>query len=262
MLPSEQSQASSQAVCDSNHVAKPHQDGLLTPTPAPHYKNILSTYRPTPWNSLSSMAEVAPPDHQNLPPSPVHKRKRGADTSSPESRRPKRGAVAAMAHPVDAASEYLDTADGPLPSEFTALQAATAADSGDASDPANASSTAAAALGTLYPSIHVPQSTEETFAAQAVDNDGADSYAAGDASHGDGMGLDGTGAGIAQNGSRLPKPAVGSEEWHKMRKDNHKEGECRLDPQHMAYLTRLSRASAPRDHQRGHQRACQDRAGL
>jgi len=145
-----------------------------------------------------------------------------------------------MSAPLEATGAYLEANDSShlansISADFTALQQATH-DHPDASDPANASSTAAAALGSMYPTMHVPQSTEETFAAQAAENDHhADAYnGPGDVSHNDNsMAVDTSAAslqasnGISKNfapGAHHPKPAVGSEEWHKMRKDNHKEG--------------------------------------
>ncbi|KZF22615.1 hypothetical protein L228DRAFT_129949 [Xylona heveae TC161] len=108
----------------------------------------------------------------------------------------------------------------------------------------DATSTAAAALAGIYPSITVPQSTELAFANA---NPGGDSdrhmeppFAMGehDVSHGQhpepNFNLDA----LREPGqhhirdsptSGMPnqKPAVGSEEWHKVRRDNHKEVERR-----------------------------------
>jgi bHLH factor len=166
--------------------------------------------------------------------SPAHKRKRGVDPVSPESRRSKRAAPPAAMSDSDAATAaFIENAVSATQAiqehvnveDFNALQQA-AAEHSEAADPANASSTAAAALGSMYPTLHVPQTTEETFAAQA----GADVDASFNTS-GVGDGLSGSLAsanGIHEpryGGSNNPKPAVGSEEWHKMRKDNHKEGE-------------------------------------
>jgi bHLH factor len=144
-------------------------------------------------------------------------------------------------------------ASGVNVADFNALQQAAAADHTDASDPSNATSTAQAALG-MYPTLHVPPSTEEQFSAQvAVDPD----HGHGDAfKHDTPFSTDVTqqtdplmDSAVNQNpppppnGVQThapppppharyviqpppsnPKPSVGSEEWHKMRKDNHKEG--------------------------------------
>jgi hypothetical protein len=200
------------------------------------------------------MAEIA--EHPNLPVgltgSPGQKRKRG-DQTSPGDRRSKRGApqasmAAATAAAADAFIESAaETAGGVSVADFNALQQAAAAEHSEAANPANASSTAAAALGSMYPTLHVPQSTEETFAAtHPVDADQSEDMS---------LLKDSTGATVAHpdglpslpvvgplsaptNGIRTvgqetrfqpaavqtPKPTVGSEEWHKMRKDNHKEG--------------------------------------
>jgi hypothetical protein len=104
-----------------------------------------------------------------------------------------------------------------------ALQDFTSGQNGG-NDHANASSTAAAALAGIYPTMTIPQPTDVSFATQASEdrNDGSfnmddsqqnDSYMESTPGHSGGRGSGG--------GS---KPAVGSEEWHKVRKDNHKEG--------------------------------------
>jgi bHLH factor len=128
--------------------------------------------------------------------------------------------------------------------DFSALAQATAAEHhNDTADSTSASNTAAAALN-MYPSLHVPQSTEEAFANQTTPETHHDE----DAFNGHGVNH------TPPNGLPLPpppstiqqppsngvqpeqrysappnaKPAVGSEEWHKMRKDNHKEGKSRF----------------------------------
>ncbi|KAI1393905.1 uncharacterized protein F4822DRAFT_29462 [Hypoxylon trugodes] len=195
------------------------------------------------------MADAAVADQNDFnassPTSPSQKRKRGAPDSSPDLRRAKRIPTTAMSGTPDAA--YVESAveaaqaaaQAATNADFSALQQA-AADHHDASDHANASSTAAAALGTMYPTIHVPQPTEETFAAQtaAESEHHQDSFGHNDMIHNDGL-PDTAGNGLVtpQNGVRPQpayatsasnsKPAVGSEEWHKMRKDNHKEVERR-----------------------------------
>ncbi|SPQ22864.1 b6e5442b-da3f-443b-9cb8-07f9935ea2c7 [Thermothielavioides terrestris] len=128
--------------------------------------------------------------------------------------------------------------------DFSALAQATAADHNEAPDTNNASSTAAAALN-MYPSLHVPQSTEEAFANQASSEthheESSFSNHAVSQPPSDGLPLGlppppstlphpgANGAQQEQRYSAPPnaKPAVGSEEWHKMRKDNHKEVERR-----------------------------------
>lgn len=90
---------------------------------------------------------------------------------------------------------------------------------------ANASSTAAAALAGLYPSMTIPQPTDVSFAAQTSDGERGDSSFNLDhdtnVQGGDSFNMDGVSGGRGSSS----KPAVGSEEWHKVRKDNHKEGE-------------------------------------
>ncbi|KAK0722498.1 hypothetical protein B0T26DRAFT_644238 [Lasiosphaeria miniovina] len=184
------------------------------------------------------------PDLPDVQTTPGHKRKRASDSTSPESRRNKRGApAAAMTVPDADAQAFLENTvsiaqaaqDHVNVDDFSALAQATA-DHSDAADTANASSTAAAALN-MYPTLHVPPSTEETFAAQAVadSHHHDDSFNASSVSQPDGLPMASSSSmqpnGVSQDaryglGSN-PKPAVGSEEWHKMRKDNHKEVERR-----------------------------------
>jgi bHLH factor len=127
--------------------------------------------------------------------------------------------------------------------DFSALAQATAADHNDATDAANASNTAAAALN-MYPSLHVPQSTEEAFANQATPETHHEeptfSNHAVNQPPADNRVLPPPPSTVQQpptngvqpeprySGPPNAKPAVGSEEWHKMRKDNHKEGKFPL----------------------------------
>ncbi|KAK1835181.1 hypothetical protein QBC39DRAFT_388885 [Podospora conica] len=183
------------------------------------------------------------------------KRKRNAESSSPESRR-KRGAAAATAVAANAlavsdaeAQSFLESTVGLAQAahdqvnvdDFQALQQATVDHSG-MPDNATASSTAAAAL-TIYPTLTIPQSTEETFAAHAAAEGHHDDqvYNPGSAlSPADGLPTpqmqSHSGTPMVPSSSvppeanyraHNPKPTVGSEEWHKMRKDNHKEVERR-----------------------------------
>jgi transcriptional regulator CBF1 len=183
--------------------------------------------------------------------SPGQKRKRGEQTS-PGDRRSKRTAPAAtmtsdppsyIESAVEAA-QAAAAASGVNVADFNALQQAAQGDQPEATDATTASSTAAAALGTMYPTLHVPQPTEETFAAQNVgDGDHTEdiSLIKADNVHPHGLPADDSVASLSTptNGIRAQdsryqppvtptgstqKPTVGSEEWHKMRKDNHKEG--------------------------------------
>lgn len=212
-------------------------------------------------DQLAAMADAAVADqtefNTSAPSSPTQKRKRSAPDSSPDSRRSKRSAPAAsaMSSTPDAASAaYVESAveaaqaaaqAANVNADLGALEPATT-DHPASADPANASSTAAAALGTMYPTLHIPQPTEETFAAQTAaeteQHHQETSFASGDAVQQSDGHPDLSTTDIAQqtpqNGIRssqsystpVPlshKPAVGSEEWHKMRKDNHKEGKPR-----------------------------------
>lgn len=195
-----------------------------------------------------AIAQVAniEPDLSALTTSPPPKRKRPGEASPSDLRRPKRN-IMASPDPSDGYGSAIDTAQaaaaGVNVSDFDALQqAAAGTDHSDAADPANASSTAAAAL--VYPTIHAPQPSDENFAAQLVvsqeQHHDVSPYAPHD--HNDGMHMDHQGpanadqtngvmhsdiSGARYSSHTTPKPAVGSEEWHKLRKDNHKEGEWR-----------------------------------
>jgi len=121
--------------------------------------------------------------------------------------------------------------------DFSALAQATA-DHNDAADTSNATNTAAAALN-MYPTLHVPPTTEETFVAQTVPelHHDENSFNTSAVPQPDGLPMASpvsmqptNGVGPEQRyvaSPSNPKPAVGSEEWHKMRKDNHKEVERR-----------------------------------
>ena len=106
--------------------------------------------------------------------------------------------------------------------------------------PENPSSTAAAALAGIVPQLTVPQPTELSFMSNAsTDQDrhldpsfdlGVD-HAQNHNVQGNSYGLGGFQATAAQvqrareSSNGVPKHPVGSEEWHKVRRDNHKEGE-------------------------------------
>lgn len=202
-----------------------------------------------------SVATEHQPDLSILPGSPGQKRKR--DPGSPGSQRSKRAAPPAnMSVTPSETAAYIENAiqateahaanGGMNVADFNALQQATQ-EGNEVPDPASATSTAQAALG-MYPTLHVPPSTEEQFAAQAAADTGehhhhdATSFNPPDVTQPDGLLDDHTvhqphqpsPNGVQQppaprfatspTGSN-PKPTVGSEEWHKMRKDNHKEGE-------------------------------------
>lgn len=84
----------------------------------------------------------------------------------------------------------------------------------------HASSTAAAALAGIFPTMTIPQPTDVSFATQGSDDRNPDNSFMDNSQQGDNSFLDGT----TPSRSSTSKPAVGSEEWHKVRKDNHKEG--------------------------------------
>ncbi|KAL8764214.1 MAG: hypothetical protein Q9184_000183 [Pyrenodesmia sp. 2 TL-2023] len=109
----------------------------------------------------------------------------------------------------------------------------------------NASSTAAAALAGIMPQMTIPQPTHLSFASEVSNADGDRQFdssfdMSGDSGHGH------NGQGAPYNLNSFPgttaaqveaaressngggnKPSVGSDEWHKVRRDNHKEVERR-----------------------------------
>lgn len=193
---------------------------------------------------MSDPVALDQPDLSSLTGSPGSKRKR--DLDSPGAQRNKRSAppaamTADTATFIENAIEatHAAAANGVNVADFNALQQAAAADHTDATDPSNATSTAQAALG-MYPTLHVPPSTEEQFAAQATadgEHHHHDTSFNPEMPQPDMMDPSAVGQQPPPNGVQPPshrystssatpnpKPTVGSEEWHKMRKDNHKEG--------------------------------------
>jgi hypothetical protein len=199
---------------------------------------------------MSEQVVTEHPDLSSLTGSPPgQKRKR--DPESPGLQRNKRAAPPAnMTVSTHDTAAYIESAieatqaaaaNGVNVADFNALQQA-AQEGNDATDPANATSTAQAALG-MYPTLHVPPSTEEQFAAQvaAEASEHSHDFGAPDVTQPDGimdephMPTNQPSNGVHPQPHRFPasasnpnpKPTVGSEEWHKMRKDNHKEVERR-----------------------------------
>ena len=199
---------------------------------------------------MAATVSIEQPDFSDVTNTPSQKRKRAVESTSPDSRRHKQRGPPAAAMTVSEADtqSFLEDTVGIAQAaqdhvnvdDFTALQQATA-DHSTAADTVTASSTAAAAAAALnmYPTLHVPPTTEETFAAQAAADGHHDenSFSASAVSQPDGLPLvtppppppptmQPTNGLPPDQGYRThnPKPAVGSEEWHKMRKDNHKEG--------------------------------------
>lgn len=102
-----------------------------------------------------------------------------------------------------------------------------------------ASSTAAAALAGIIPQLTVPQPTELSFVSTGSGTDGDrpidSSFDLGDNSQNHNVpgnyglgGFQGTATQVQhahESSNGTPKHPVGSDEWHKVRRDNHKEGE-------------------------------------
>jgi bHLH factor len=203
------------------------------------------------------MSEPVPDsDLKQEVPSPGQKRKRAVG-DSPGERRTKRGAAASAASAASAApaadslnQAFLENAAQAAQVsnvDLSALQQANeASNHPDATDPVTASSTAAAALGSMYPAMQVSTSISEQQFTEASGANGQESSQ--DAEFADVSPItqpetaNTTGASISppagsaminggQSAAAQPrgdfqfrKPAVGTEEWHKLRKDNHKEG--------------------------------------
>ena len=205
------------------------------------------------------MAETAQEQQSHMAPSsPTQKRKRGGESASPDARRSKRGTSAGeAAHHIEAAAtafmeptgdQGLTTSSQFAPISTTAgtsssntPEHAEAAAAAAASAAAANAATAAAALGSMFPHLNVPTSTEESFANQQIGDDqqhqhqhhgDTSAYSAEELQQHD-LSVDVSGGSPSNGLMKRPmtgiqvKPAVGSEEWHKMRKDNHKEVERR-----------------------------------
>lgn len=99
-------------------------------------------------------------------------------------------------------------------------------ESSNGDEHANATSTAAAALG-IFPTMTVPQPTDLSFQTSG-DNNRDESFMDDGQVGNDSFGMDNSQQ--TPSGKGANKPAVGSDEWHKVRKDNHKEGKQRSLP--------------------------------
>lgn len=95
-----------------------------------------------------------------------------------------------------------------------------------ASEHANATSTAVAALG-MYPTMTIPQSTGVQFQGHGPEGADANQEPFMENTQQNDSYLDNSTVGTTTGRGSGSKPAVGSEEWHKVRKDNHKEVERR-----------------------------------
>jgi transcriptional regulator CBF1 len=104
-------------------------------------------------------------------------------------------------------------------------------------DHSHATSTAAAALAGIFPTMTVPQPTDLSFASGASGGEGDrnldPSFGMGEHDGSQNQQLEHFGVdvgapsgrgGSSREGSSTQKPAVGSDEWHRVRRDNHKEG--------------------------------------
>ncbi|KAI9864521.1 MAG: basic helix-loop-helix protein [Trichoglossum hirsutum] len=107
-------------------------------------------------------------------------------------------------------------------------------------DHSHATSTAAAALAGIFPTMTVPQPTDLSFASGTSGGEGDrnldPSFGMGEHDGSQSQQLEHFGvdvgaptgrAGSSREGSSTQKPAVGSDEWHRVRRDNHKEVERR-----------------------------------
>lgn len=120
--------------------------------------------------------------------------------------------------------------------DYSALHQQNSDNHNGSTDHANAPSTAQAALSSLYPppTMTIPQPTELSFASQATEGDRNQDSFMNDSQQGGDSFMDNSPGGGHSTGrpSGGSKPAVGSEEWHKVRKDNHKEGKLKFSRIH------------------------------
>jgi transcriptional regulator CBF1 len=119
----------------------------------------------------------------------------------------------------DQGNSYV-SADDTSGLDFAALQQHTAEHSGmnGGSDASQQTAAAALAAGSIYPTMNVPQPTDMSFASTGSDHNQSFNMNEHDGQHFESP----SGAG---RGDHAPKPAVGTDEWHRVRRDNHKEGE-------------------------------------
>lgn len=152
-------------------------------------------------------------DEGAMRPTPGYQRTDGANSSG---------------HDQDSAASFLGQAGEDMQQSSSGLDMGGLPHPGPSNS--NASDTAAAALSHAY--MSVPQSTELSFAAnggnnQDVRREGFDDHLRSQL----------TGANVGQQAQSPPsadgtpgaKPAVGSDEWHRQRRDNHKEGKSPPD---------------------------------
>lgn len=92
----------------------------------------------------------------------------------------------------------------------------------------NASSTAAAALAGIYPTMTIPQPTDVSFTTHGSE----ERQEAFMENNQESFNMDTNSNTQSSGRGSGSKPAVGSEEWHKVRKDNHKEGNFTLFHKH------------------------------
>lgn len=185
----------------------------------------------------------------------LNSKKRKRDIAEPEMggprSGPKRGSTSSMNGAGHDSNSYLDnlhqSASSNDFSNFSQqLQAAT--NSSHGLPTTHPSSTAAAALAGILPQMTIPQPTHLSFASEASNTDADRQFDSsfdmgGDGGHGH------NGQGPPYNLNAFPsttaaqvqaaressnggghKPSVGSDEWHKVRRDNHKEGKCTICP--------------------------------
>ena len=184
-----------------------------------------------------------------------NKRKRGAadqdTTEHPGSKRASSSSnVNGNGNGNDHTNMFQDSSIQPTDLSFSqSLSRHLANSSNNNADGSNASATAAAALGGMtMPHLTVPQPTDMSFASNNSGTDGERQQldASFDLSQDTGQGhhtqgtpynlstFTGTAEAVhaareSANGGAT-KPPVGSDEWHKLRKDNHKEGNLPYPP--------------------------------
>lgn len=171
----------------------------------------------------SGLAQVANAVSGNDASGTAQKRKRDEDGSADITRRANNKRVSPNGGEIGDHSGGADQDTEAALQEYT-LQQQQATEGQNGGDHAAASNTAAAALG-IFPTMTIPQPTDVSFASQNSDTDRNADASFMDNSQQEDSFMDSGSAEPRTGRGSGSKPAVGSEEWHKVRKDNHKEGE-------------------------------------
>ncbi|KAL8933922.1 MAG: hypothetical protein Q9216_006155 [Gyalolechia sp. 2 TL-2023] len=210
----------------------------------------MMSYAPHERNGEMSMQEQTAAAVQNALDT-LHSRKRkrdmteiGTGASQPGAKRGSTSSINGASHDNNNYLDNFHSSSGSNDFSNLSQQLQAATNPNHSIPTSNASSTAAAALAGIMPQMTIPQPTDTSFASTASNTDAERHFdssfdLSGDSGHGhNGQGppyslhsfAGNTAAQVqaareSSNGGGLgPKPSVGSDEWHKVRRDNHKEG--------------------------------------